>query len=350
MVLVASTCSGILRQMADNPWKLRGVGSPLDLNAEIRKAMEPLRLMSIDDEFRKALEPLRVVDQAAALTKALEGARTFDMADQLRKVAEAPAQLSKFWRASIGALQPHDSLAQLRRAMNPRPLDVLSELRRITAAALAPQPKLEELLAVSLVAYQNLYGQHDAAAIGHTSAFEWPGVGTPGRSRRTRRRARGKRRRTVTAGTVPALPQNEASLNEALEKLDAASRRRDVSLLLLEVLLGTIISILMALYQNRLSDKSEQRILARVAAVEANLADRIASIETRQDHRPLVYARRQLTLRKAPRSRAESAAQWHQNVPGRVVTERRYWVRVEFYDRQENEHKAGWCLKKWVIR
>jgi hypothetical protein len=263
--------------------------------------------------------------------------------------AVKPHDVMTTWRTSLDAMRYRDPFTEARKAIEISRTDVLTELNRVAAVALAPKPVLEDLLAASLVAYENLYGRYVPPRADWRRSPQ-PEAKAPVRRKRRRRRARRRAQQPATPAATPRLPADEASLATQLEKLEAASRRRDISLLVLEVILSTIIALLMMLYQNQLSNESEQRIVSRIAAVEAAITERLAAVERDEDHRAIVYARRELSLQSGPRSRANDVATWYPNVPGRVVAERKYWMRIEYFDAEQNEHVAGWCRKKWVLR
>jgi len=277
--------------------------------AELRKSIEALRPPDFSDEIRKWMTPAH--DYAAEARKLLDSFQTPSFTDQFR---------------NLESIVGKSATMDLQSALLGRTETLFGEWRRSLDSITREQTLgIADLLAVSTQTYRSIFGESASlvAAIGRVAPSFW-------------------------SAEVDDPERFLELIEDATETVRSDLGNSRLDALSLEFYLSFLIALLLFVWQLKLSDESERRVTARIAAVETALTDRIEARQTFQQVGSFAFARRSVDIKEGPRSRSKRVVTLYPNTPVRVVTIKREWVRVEFFDHTEGLHRAGWCRKKYL--
>lgn len=311
----------------------------------------------VEDWKKNAFPGLTWLDEANHLQSALDAVKFHDPFAELRK--------------SIDALRPHDFMTDVQKWMTPA-VDFAAEARSLLEAYQIPSFS-EELKKFDAAVGNSAFTNFNTALLGQTeSVFEqWRhAVESISReqtlgvsdlltvSTQTYQSIFGKGAMLADSiGRVAPIfwstkfddPEEFLNiLEDATEDVERRIGESRVHAVSLEFYLSFLITLLLFVWQLKLSDEGERRVTARIAAVEASLTTRLLARETFQEVESLAFARRPASVRKGPRSRSDKVATVYPNTPIHVIRIRREWVLVEFFDHATGVHLSGWCLKKYL--
>lgn len=277
--------------------------------ADLRKSIEALRPPNFTTEIQKWMTPLH--DYASEARRLLEAFQAPSIADQFR---------------NFDSIVGKSASMDLQSALLGRTETIFAEWRRsLDSIAHEQTLGIADLLAVSTQTYRSIFGESAdlSAAIARMAPSFWADdVEDP------------ERLLDLIEGATSTVTTDLGK-----SRIDALS---------LEFYLSFLITLLLFVWQLKLSDESERRVTAQIAAVQAALTQRVEARQTFLEAENFAFAQRPVVVAEAPRSRSKQVAMLYPNTPVRVITIKREWVRLEFFDHAEGIHRTGWCKKKYL--
>jgi len=138
-------------------------------------------------------------------------------------------------------------------------------------------------------------------------------------------------------------------LTSVINKVEDEAKKAPKTLLSLEFFVNLLITILVVIYSQKMSARTEAKLMSELASLRDLLISYTVNAGETGHSDTFYVVERTVITRVKPNAKSAPGKALYPNQKVRLVERKGKWIRVEYYNHLIGVHENGWCLKKYLV-
>ena len=149
--------------------------------------------------------------------------------------------------------------------------------------------------------------------------------------------------------TEPKALDREEILANVISKVEDDAKKAPKTLLSLEFFLNLLITIIVVIYSQKMSNKTEAKLMSELDSLRKTLSNYTTNLDGITHPAMFYVVERTVITRAKPDGKSAKGKVLYPNQKVRLVERKGKWVLIEYYNHLIGVHENGWCLKKYLV-
>ena len=288
---------------------------------ELREQMKLMKQLDPFRELREQMELMRKMDPFKELREQMNLIRQMDPFKEIKEQINLVSQMDPFkeLRATLQTFQGADLFRDIKESVYLfHQMDPLKDMRNLVESLNSQQIDMKYWLKYNLSA--NTLGEAYKEVLS-----------------------------IYAEADVQTSSDDETAFADIVSGIRDKIKHSPISYLSLEFYLSLLITILVLVYSQKMSDQSEQRVTNQMIELHQMLKEHMDQADDVNELSSYYVVERTTDLYKQPNSKCVVlASKIYPNQKVRLIERGGKWIKIEYFNHSQNIHESGWCLKKYT--